>query len=382
MKSKSLKFFLLIFSIKFILASLVSSYYLFYSKGDLNSYLFDLQVISNELGWSFNKTFEFYINNGLLNSKLIYGNDFRALTFEKVLYPFYRLSFKSIWILNAIIALSQSYLFTRIKFGRKINRYIYFVLLSMFFVPGLAFWTSGVLKESVYLILILYIIWVTYNKQKFVFISFSILAAYIAFLIKPYNSVFLCGFLFVFFLFGTSYNLVLKLVLTGMLIIGSIFILPSLNPNFSFDRVSAVIEENSSIYLSQCNDDNCIPIDTEQSVLASKNILISFFYGLYGPISFLSENIFIKVSSINSLMFLFISLATIYLIIKQKTYNFNVAITITYIIFVSILTSLTTLNYGTLMRYSIYYSSFVWGGFFLFFEQEMWSGRNKNHRLW
>ncbi|MCX2742464.1 hypothetical protein OO013_01230 [Mangrovivirga sp. M17] len=346
----------------------VTYYYSEVTAGDQRSYLHDLSMLADYFTETPGEIPDFYLNNHFEGKgELIYGENERSLNFEKLVLPIYILSFRSIWVTVTIIALLQTLIMTAVWRQQKVPDYMKLVLLSFFIVPGIAFWSSGLLKESIYLVFILILFAGIFVSGKYLSTLIILFSAIICFSIKPYNSILI--FLVSLVLFAIvnekfSNKVIVAIVVFTVL---GLLLLPLIDPNFGFSRWGEIIKENQAYYYANaCNGENCIPFDSLYPSLHFKNIIIAFFYGLFGPLDLSTHNNFILLASIQKIILIGITFLCGFLVIREKTNKLLLGCLIIYLFLSSVLTALTTVNFGTLMRYSVFYTPVIWGGFFYF----------------
>jgi len=247
---------------------------------------------------------------------------------------------------------------------------------TVLFIPSVWFWGSGLIKDSVCMGCIGFIIYFLYNiliKKEFSIRSIIalVILIYVVNVIKSYIIIGLVVGLavFIFYKFVTPFkNIVIRSFITLAFLFGVLII--AFVTNFS-DQLQLFAEE-SMVQISSFQknyDDVKNEDERSRANLAIKDMDLTIqgmiiqsplkvFTCLFRPFIWESRKIFILLSALESLILL---LCTVYMLVKLKFYRFfieifnNPFVLVSFIIsiFFALIIGFTTYNFGTMARYKI-----------------------------
>jgi hypothetical protein len=273
-------------------------------------------------------------------------------------------SFAGLWYLFLV--------FKDINKGRELKILAWAVL----FFPSVWFWGSGLIKDSVCIGAIGFIIYFLYKlfiKKEFSVKSIIALVVlvYIVSVIKSYIIIALAVGLavFIFYRFVTPFkNIVIRGVIVTIFIFAAIIV--AFVTNFS-DQLKLLAEESMVQIDSFKRNYNAVQMEDEQSraylVTSEMDLTIqgmiiqspaAVFTCLFRPFIWESRKVFILFSAVESLLLL---LCTLYLLVKLKFFGFfreifnNPFVLVSFFIsiFLALIIGFTTYNFGTMARYKI-----------------------------
>jgi hypothetical protein len=256
------------------------------------------------------------------------------------------------------------------------DREVKILAWTILFVPSVWFWGSGLIKDSICMGAVGFIIHFLYNlliKKEFSFRSIIalVILIYMVNIIKSYIILGLIVGLavFMFYKFVTPFkNPVIRAFITLVFLFGVLIV--TFVTNFS-DQIQLFAEE-SIVQVSsfQKNYDDVKDEDERSRAnLAVKDMdltisgmiiqsPIKIFTCLFRPFIWESRKVFILLSALESLLLL---LCTVYMLVKLKFYRFfieifnNPFVLVSFVIsiFFALIIGFTTYNFGTMARYKI-----------------------------
>ena len=273
-------------------------------------------------------------------------------------------SFAGLWRLFLV--------FNHINKGKELKILAWAIL----FIPSVWFWGSGLIKDSVCIGSIGFIIHFLYKlfiKKEFSVKSIIALVVliYIVSIIKSYIIIVLAVGLsvFIFYRFISPFK---NIVIRGFIILA--FLIAVLVATFvtNFSSQLKLLGEESMVQVDSFKrnyDDAQNEDDRSKATLETKEIdpslsgmiahsPVAIFTCLYRPFIWESKKIFIVFSSFESLLLL---LCTLYIIVKLKFFGFfteilgNPFVLVSFImsILFAVIIGFTTYNFGTMARYRI-----------------------------
>jgi hypothetical protein len=256
------------------------------------------------------------------------------------------------------------------------NRETKILAWSILFIPSVWFWGSGLIKDSICIGGIGFIIWFLYDiliKRQFSIKSIIALVVLI-YLVNVIKSYIILGLIiglavFIFYKFVTPFkNPVIRAFITLAFLIGVLIV--AYITNFS-DQLQLFAEE-SMVQISSFQknyDANQNEDERSRANMAIKDMdltisgmiiqsPIKVFTCLFRPFIWESRKIFILMSALESLLLL---LCTVYMLAKLKFYRFFIEIfnnpfvlaSFVMSIFFALIIGFTTYNFGTMARYKI-----------------------------
>ncbi len=247
-------------------------------------------------------------------------------------------------------------------------------VISFCFYPSVVFWSSGVLKESVVFGMIMFLsgIFLRYHFYRKVEIWHLLIAgvgAWLMIVIKYYiAAVFLPVFVIMLLVSLTQNNTRINNILPLYKYLGITFFIgvavvwaSSLQYNLNLTRLFSVIKYNQEQILAIGNSENAIRfLDESQSMLlVLPNLVIALLSGLFGPVfpqmtSFLQ--VMLCVENLMVLALFFTSLKRkIIVAADNKVLIYGVVF---YILILTTLLPYSTPDFGTLIRYKVYFIPF------------------------
>lgn len=247
---------------------------------------------------------------------------------------------------------------------------------TILFLPSVWFWGSGLIKDSVCMGAIGFIIYFLYNiliKKEFSFRSIIALVILI-YVVNVVKSYIILGLIiglavFIFYKFVTPFkNIVIRAFITLVFLFGVLIV--TFVTNFS-DQLQLFAEESMVQVSSFQKNYDDVKNEDERSranlVVKDMDLTISgmiiqspikVFTCLFRPFIWESQKIFILMSALESLILL---LCTVYMLVKLKFYRFfieifnNPFVLVSFVmsIFFALIIGFTTYNFGTMARYKI-----------------------------
>ena len=247
---------------------------------------------------------------------------------------------------------------------------------GILFIPSVWFWGSGLIKDSVCIGCLGFIIYFLYKiliKKEFSIRSIIalVILIYIVNVVKSYIIIALVIGLsvFIFYKFVTPFkNIVIRVFITLTFLFGVLII--AFITNFS-DQLNLLAEESVVQINSFQRNYDAVQNEDERSRanMAIKDMDLSIqgmiiqsplkvFTCLFRPFIWESRKVFILFSALESLLLL---LCTVYMLVKLKFYRFFIEIfnnpfvlvSFTISIFFALIIGFTTYNFGTMARYKI-----------------------------
>ena len=256
------------------------------------------------------------------------------------------------------------------------------IYISLFFIPTFAFWTSGIMKESVIMgclcWLIAWILDLTYGLEnsekpvtKWLKTLIAICFFYVIFQMKYYYlgaflpalALLISGKLIDKYFAWKLWQKMLGLSLVGVCII---FLASFVHPNLRLGIIAEIIVENNLKMVSQTTDSSNLihfqNLSTEPLSLA-KNAIIGFWEGLFRPYLWESGHLLKKWTAFENAVLLILSTLFIIQSFRKRVEfhypNLFLAVGF-YMILLAALLPLSAPNLGNLMRYRVAFTPFVW----------------------
>jgi hypothetical protein len=347
-------------------------YVLHYQAGDMLAYFQDAEVYrALPIIESLKEIFSIEASPKL-SDQLVLSYDPRAAFMTKIV-ALVNLPSGNIWLTSfafSILSAIAVFYFV-IKLGQYLPKYRLSLQLAFLWLPSLLFWTSGITKESIafpaLLLCTLPFIQLTFDNKQISIVAWIIafvsllvlwqLKYYVVAVALPIlGSVFFIDQLVKKSLFVKTAWWVLATVLP-------IALVTQLHPNLYAHRICEVIFNNHQTILNNSPAYNTIPLsrltpDCSSIIFSLPSALFSgLFMPLMGtsesPLTYLmaAENIVILVSSI-----VLIGLALFYY--KKWKSPFFILPLLAYILILAGVLTIATPNYGTLIRFKVYYLPF------------------------
>jgi hypothetical protein len=247
---------------------------------------------------------------------------------------------------------------------------------TILFIPSVWFWGSGLIKDSVCMGSIGFIIYFLYHlliKKEFSIrnIIALVILVYVVDVVKSYIILGLIIGLavFIFYKFVTPFkNAVIRAFITLAFLFGVLIIafITNFSEQLQLFAEESMVQINSfqQNYDAVQNEDersraNLVIKDMDLSIQGMIiQSPIKVFTCLYRPFIWESQKVFILLSALESLLLL---LCTVYMLVKLKFYRFfieifnNPFVLVSFImsIFFALIIGFTTYNFGTMARYKI-----------------------------
>ena len=267
------------------------------------------------------------------------------------------------------------------------------LIISIFFIPSVIFWGSGIMKDTYTLTSTL---WFTYNfymifiKKKNIMANIFMMCFNIFCLveIKPYIFIVLLPGAFVWIFHNYSHNIENKIIrflftpfasLIGLII--SIFILNSFNKNlgdyFSMDQIITKAQvTQQDLIREEAYGTHFYNIGTFDNSFGSliRKSPISIVSGLFRPFIWEAQNIVMFISGIETLILFLVSLFIIIKVGFLKTIKFVrdeplLLFSFLFVLCFSYSVGLSSANFGALVRYRIPQLPFFVMGLFILLEK-------------
>ncbi len=347
-------------------------YAYYYSGGDTWNYFNQAKILS-EVGFSNASNFIalFIKSNYNLVEGFAYVSQPRAAFMVKLVAIINLFSNSGYWITSLYFSFFSfigiykfsTWLATKFKYGKV-------AALALFVWPGFVFWSSGILKETLAVGLIFWIIPTFFEIQqtksvKKVIVVF--LGLYVLFLIKYYFAVVLIVTLLLY-----SISLAVKLdkksplqQILIWLLMGTIgFVLGGfLHPNLRFENIVGVIIENNKAFSSISSPQSLIAFRAADKdwVWVLINSPKAVFSSLFLPLNLFSGRIFQVLASAENWIILLLTIRGLLMVNRQnfKTNLMLVLAAVSYVMVLAIFLALSTPNLGTLARYKVAFMPIV-----------------------
>ena len=345
-------------------------YQYYYTFGDTYVFFNEAEALNKVASIDFGAYLEylFGMNDEAFSSSYDYQP--RALFLVKILSVINLLTGGDYWISSlyfSLFAFSGSW-FAVTTFLKYYDQYKGAIILSFFYFPSVVFWSSGLIKESVamgciYIIVSLLLIFYQECKLNIYQILTLVLTLLILWNIKYYYAgiIILLGFsLLTISLITRSFNKIKhngygQIGLFFLLIVIASLVVTQLHPNFYLHRILEVIVDN---YLAFQNISE--PGDFVVFNSLEPNVLSFIYYfpkalisGLFRP--FIGESIepFKIVAGLENLL---LAVLFIFALSKlpqkvQPTSRLLILTAIMFIVIMAVLLTLSSPNYGSLIRY-------------------------------
>lgn len=271
---------------------------------------------------------------------------------------------------------------------------------GVLYLPGVIFWSSGIMKDSVSIAALGLLFYCFYGyfifkRRKLIYLFAILISAYLIFIVKYYIivtfaiSFVMVGFLYMLFkvtpllkrviIFFILLSIILILIFTDNFLTDSI-------SKFSVNMISDNIEKMQRSYLnnSEAGEGNFsigTILPTAEGILSKVPVAIGTV--LYRPFLWESKSLVMLFSGLENLILLLLS---VYVILKAGIFNFFMIIAkipliqfcfLFTIIFATIV-GLTTFNFGTMLRYKVPCMPFYTGFLILI---NYYAGLKKNNNI-
>lgn len=336
--------FALIAKHKEVKVYIIFSIFLFHSILCFFFYIYTLYNVSDASTYYFFSLYD-YNCSSYFENRFGYKN---TLSFVNLLQKL-GLNYLGVFIVfNFIGSIGIIFLYLSLKIINFSNeRYVNYLIYFIIFFPSLHFWSSGIGKDAIVFCFTTIIFYLFLNKKSYFYILLCILTI---FLVRPYCAILITLALLVHYLYINQNTLRNKLIVSVFFL----FIIISFNQYFL-----------NLIYFSEIfNFKNIIQyINNQRSYLQtdSQNLnIINIFYEpiiyLFKPIILNTKSNLLLISSVENIILLLISIYIFSKINLKNLYNLIIKKNIfffCYFLLILIPLSLTTLNYGLIVRLKI-----------------------------
>jgi hypothetical protein len=347
-------------------------YKFYYSTNDTFIFFNDAVVLTSYARQNFSGYLEFLWNsNGTLPFDTIITSEPRSLFFIKILSIVNLFTFDNYWLSSlwfSFFSFTGSwFLFVRLNdLGKDL---FWPAALSLLLLPSSLFWGSGIIKESLalgslFFILEFFLLLCQRRKTKIINWAWGFICAYFLWYLKYYWAVLLFPTLLTFILveFFIFPFFKLKIFWQQIAIWSFLFLIICLcatfvHPNFYLERILGVIVDNYNIFLSVSGDKGVIHFYhlTPGWISILLNSPWALISGLFRPVLFETSSLLQIISGIENL-FLFIFCVSSFRNLKGlagSPHRILIYSAVVYILLLCIFLALSTPNFGTLSRYRV-----------------------------
>ena len=234
----------------------------------------------------------------------------------------------------------------------------------LFIWPSFIFWSSGILKESVAVGLIYWIIAAYFKmveSKSFRMLIVLITAIYFLFLIKYYFAVVLLVVLVVYGIISTTplhkKNYIQQSAAWVLILVTGMIAGGFLHPNLEPLNILEVIINNNQLFVALSSTSSVIQfIDTSSEwTWLLLNAPKALFAGLFMPLSLNRMSLAYSIVSIENWIIILLFIRGVYLLKSEDLKpKFNLLLAaVFYIIMLAVFLALSTPNLGTLSRYTV-----------------------------
>lgn len=351
-----------------LLASLSVGYvYIYHYRTGDTLFFFDKAVALSQ---------EYSISQVMLSDGLPIGFDnilkhSRDVFFLKITYLLVYFFGNSYWMIAIVMAAISfffswtfiyhlSYRFPKIKKS---------AIVAFLLIPSTLFWSSGLIKETVTCSLIMIqctaVLILLRRKRTYLMLVIFLLASVMLFKLKYYVAIVWFPILVLYYLFK-RYDIpkassIVKLIFVGGGILMFWLLTSTIHVNLNIDYMLKAIAENHDELLKHTAAHNLISFnDLEPSLgMLIWNSPKAIFYGLFGPL-FRFSNLLQGLSSLENICFFCLSGLAIFNLKKEDFMHTELWFLLLVILSLSLFITLSTPNFGTLVRYSTAYKPFFW----------------------
>lgn len=351
-------------------------YFYYYKAGDTLGFHRNASVLNDYFLNHPDQFISIYFNTSsiaFLEEKIYYLGQPRALFFIKILSILYLITNSSYWI-TTFITSSVSFLaiLSLLKSIKEVNKeYMLPALISLLILPSVVFWSSGIQKESLMLVLIVVIIdraiRIVRSGNYVVNALTLVIAAFSLYLLKYYTfALFSLCFLptLLIFLWQKKTQLKAKkqVVLWGISLVTIASLTTLIHPNLSFNSFLEILISNHQLTLKNSGE-NALTIHFHHLTPNLLSIIYhapgAIFYGLFRPFLWESDSFLHYISSLENLFIAALLLIFIICFKRPKSLHLFTISAILYVVLTLIFITISTPNLGTLSRYKIAYLPFL-----------------------
>jgi hypothetical protein len=310
-----------------------------------------------------------------LANQALQNNQPRSIYLVKWVAAFNFINGSSYWITSLYFSFI-SFFSSWILFRTLSEHYPQFkkeAALSILFMPSIVFWGSGIIKESLAIaglfgVTACFVSWYFTQSIRLIHIVAGLFSFWILWNLKYYwAAVWLAVVIPIIMI-----ELIKKRIAwisrnpkwSWMLFLFiAIAVVSIIHPNFYYDRLLNVIVENHDAYLKISNPDDVIQYDrlTASPISVLLNAPWALFSGIFRPFVLEAGTLLQVVASIENLILLVLyamALVKFKKIVSQLSV-LHLAL-VAYIVLLSIFLALSTPNFGSLSRFKIGFTPFLW----------------------
>jgi hypothetical protein len=351
-------------------------YMFYYASGDTWIFFNDGAKVADAIAQSPKSVIDFFWNDDWTGLKGILDSDRpRSLFFVKWVAVFNLLDGNNYWITSLYFSfisfLSSWILFESLsKFlpGNKVE-----VAISILFIPSIVFWGSGTIKESLAIAALFgvtayFISWHCNGKLPMLSFAAALVALWVLWSLKYYwAAVWLAVVIPVVVVQilrkrvgRVNRNPKFSWIVLLFLALGFVSII---HPNFYYDNFLLVIVENHVAYLKLSNPEDAIHFKSLEPSIVSMmlNSPWALLSGLFRPFIFEAGNILQVAAGLENLVLFVLFAFTMVRIQKQwpQLNELRLALVV-YIGLLAIFLAMSTPNFGSLARYRVGFTPFLW----------------------
>ncbi len=350
-------------------------YLYYYPGGDTWNYFSDGSILadlarSNGINYLLS-----WFHPQYLPDSLIYTQQPRALLMSKVVSIGCLLTQNNYWLISAYMTtlsfagvwyLAQ----TLVQLFPKTQQTVGIAWLGY---PSFVFWSSGILKETITIGIISFLV---AEALKFYFGTGSkrwilrflgwIVAAYILWIMKYYYAAVLIPVLIAVVVARKTNFAPTYLVGKGLAIFGVLILLATvLHPNLNLDRFLGVIVKNHDAFLRISEPTNVIHFYDLQPALGSMllNAPIALFSAWFRPLLLETNSLLQHLAGVENVLLLILTVTALRKVgqLKQTRQDIKLWLVagLVYAGLLGVLLAFSTPNFGTLIRYKVAYSPFL-----------------------
>lgn len=300
----------------------------------------------------------------------------RTILLIKITSVFAWLSHYNYWIISmycSIISFFAAWHLTK-TIARLFPSMRVAACIAFLFFPGVVFWSSGLIKESLAMTALFYVtavfvrLWMRERISIWTIIPI-VLAFWLIFNIKYY-------YLAVFIPTAASALIVrwlttrikiarfsVQLLLWMFLLICGLVLITFLHPNFAPQKLLTVIIANNTLFMEVCAPDDVIHFYNPEPTWASMliNSPWALVSGMFRPFVWEANTIFKMVTALQNLVLIVFTVLSLMQLkrLKDSPHRLLIFSVMLYVVVLSVFLALSTPNFGTLTRYNVGYLPFV-----------------------
>jgi hypothetical protein len=348
-------------------------YRYYYGEGDTLHYFEDACILSELAREDMAGYLKFLWNNSASDEfwQTLYYREERAVFFTKIVSLANLLSFDNYWV-SALYFSIMSF-FSAWKFAATLNKWLTAHMASIVFsfllFPSLVLWRSGIVKEAVAMACVFSICTVflfAYKREKIHWPQWilSILSIWLLYSVKYYYLAVLFPVLGTTLLYQrfiqkriTSNSFLKEIVSWALLFLFLTLLVTSIHPNFYPNRFLWVMYNNYRQFVSYSHAEDVMLFSTFNEswwalLINSPWALVS---GLFRPFVWEAGNTFQLIASLENLLIFALTIPALPALFKIRQAKDRILIfaALIFCLILSIFLTLSTPNFGTLIRYRV-----------------------------